>query len=270
MVVEKLFIAYRRPRRICLIGEGRWDCFQINGNRFQRIHSVATTGMLGVPAREENRLRAVLGNREWGVVLRSDSFIFNIFDFERLPFREKSRRDVTEWRLQKIFPEDISRFDHRVFPLGRNRVLSVLLPVAERERLTAWFRERNIPLIFMGNSTMELMNHLWRHLILPWGKEKPKILVEIDHNLVVVVFQEKMRPYYIRKFRCESSADFMAEMRKTREYVRSNYHQEPESVGYFPGTPAFEFSGESSIWKELGLRRVASGNRATAFLWGSE
>lgn len=256
MVIDRLFFSYRRPSRYCLIGSGGVDCFQEQRGGARRIHAVQTRGLMKMDEDEGRRLGAVLGNRSWGAVLRSDSFIFNIFDFDHLPVSSARRRELAQWRLQKVFPEDISRFIHRVFHLGGKRLLSVLLPRADAQRVEDWFREHRVPLIFMGNSTVELMNRLWGGILKSPGASTPRVLVELDNQLGVAVFQESNRPYFMRKFRCDSEEGFEGEMKKTLAYVKGNYGRSPGSVAFVPGRPAFDLVDPERIWRELDLRPI--------------
>ncbi|MBN1196359.1 MAG: hypothetical protein JXA62_03045 [Candidatus Aminicenantes bacterium] len=204
-------------------------------------------------ADDDERLAAVLGNRSWGVFLRSDPFIFNIFDFEQLPRGESKRRELARWRLEKVFPEDLSNFIHTVLHPGGKRLLSVLLPLRDAGRVEDWFRRHPASLTFFGNSTLELMNRLWANGVAGIRKQSPQVLIELDNQLGVAVFQESQRPYYIRKFRCDSEDMFLTELRKTLEYVKSNYSRNPRSVAFFAGRPRFSFSNQAKMWPELNL-----------------
>ncbi|HDP95408.1 MAG TPA: hypothetical protein ENN40_08635 [Candidatus Aminicenantes bacterium] len=206
---------------------------------------------------DAGRLASVLGNRSWGVFLRSDPFIFNIFDFEHLPRGAKKQRELAQWRLEKVFPEDLSNFIHTVLHPGGKRLLSVLLPLRDAGRVEDWFREHPASLTFLGNSTLELMNRLWAGGLAGMRKQSPQVMIELDHQLGVAVFQESSRPYYMRKFRCDSEQMFLMEVRKTLEYVKSNYSRTPRSVAFFPGRPKFAFSNQAEIWRQLNLTPFA-------------
>jgi len=256
MVIDKLFFSYRRPARFCVIGAGHLACFQEKRKRFHRLHSMDTPGMLKMSPDDATRLGSRLGDRAWGAILRSDAFIFNIFDFDQLPRSTAKRLELAQWRLQKVFPEDISLFIHRVFHLGGKRLLSVLLPQKDARMVEDWFKGQRVPLTFLGNSTVELMNRLWGGGWRMLHNNSPRIMIELDHQLGVAVFQESNRPYFIRKFRCDSEEAFQREIRKTLEYVKGNYGRTPRSVAFFPGRPGFKLADPARTWRELDLNPV--------------
>ncbi len=257
MAIDKLFFAGKRPARYCVIGTGGVECFLRERRGLRRLHAVETSGWMNMNPDDGERLAAKLGKHAWGVFLRSDAFIFNVFDFERLPHGEARRRELAQWRLEKVFPEDTTDFIHAVLHPGGKRLLSVLLSKKDAVVVENWFREHSIRLTFLGNSTIELMNRLWAGKLKTFSRPSPQVLVELDHQLGMVVFQDSGRPYYIRKFRCDSEDGFRREMRKTLEFVKSNYTRTPRTVAFFPGKPVFTFSQPTAIWRELELRLMA-------------
>ena len=129
-------------------------------------------------------IKRELADKETGLILNSANFIFNILEFEKIPFWEGLRKDLVQWRLQKVFPEDIGLYEHDFFKLDKNKLLSILFKRALKEQLEKTFGENGIQLVYLGNSTIEIMNHLKKL------KTGPDFFIEVDKSLSVVVFFE--------------------------------------------------------------------------------
>ncbi len=156
-----------------------------------------------------------------GIVFNASPFIYNFFEFDKLPWQKKTLGDLVTWRLQKIFPENIEAYDHRFFRLDGKRVLSLLVKKALLEKTERLFAERRVPLTYVGNSIMEILSRSLR------VKSPPDFFLESDQSGCTLVFQVRRSPIYIRKFKSASAADTVDEITKTVNFVRNNYGTDP-------------------------------------------
>lgn len=233
VIIDNLFIHFKRPRQYVFAGEKYLDVYKWVDKSFQKTRTVEDISIFNIGASEgengDNGFREVVreltahGDVDTGVILNANPFIYNIFDFDRIPFREEMQREIVEWRLRKVFPENIEEYDHRFFKLTRTRILSVLLKKGLRQKIEELFSANNINLTYMGNSTLNCMNNVVNL------KHSPDFLVEVDRNQFIVIFQSGSLPFYIRKFRGQHESDAAAEIVKTINYVKNSYAQVPQT-----------------------------------------
>jgi hypothetical protein len=215
------FLPERLPRQVVFAGDRQAETFRLRDGR------VAGRTLGPGTALAENAddgwadLVAALPAEETGVIFNAAPFIYNFFEFDKLPWQPRALRELVSWRLQKIFPEDIAAYDHRLFPLDRKRVFSILVRRSLLERVEADFAQKPVPLTYIGNSTMEIMDRARR------AKVPPDFIIESDGASCTMVFQSRRSPIYIRKFRSDSPADATEEIGKTVAFVRSQYGIEP-------------------------------------------
>jgi hypothetical protein len=224
MVIDKFFIYYKKPAQYLYWGENYLDFYGVpgNGKTLAKIKTFESISLTGVSADQFQAVAGELPALDTGLFLNSGHFIFNIFEFEKLPFQENLKKDLVEWRLKKIFPENIEDYEHHFYPLSKTRVLSVLFKKVLKEKIQQLFDENNIPLIHIGNSTVEIVNRM-----ATMKKAAPDFFIEIDKDLSIVVFQERGLPYYIRKFRSSKTEDLVAEVVKTINFVKNSYSKSP-------------------------------------------
>jgi hypothetical protein len=215
MGLSEFFLPQRLPRQIVFAGDRHAETFLLRGGRITRRSAFAGPALADGDGWAA--ALAALLPEETGVVFSATPFIFNFFEFDKLPWQRKALREMVDWRLQKIFPEDIAAYDHRFFRLNRKRVLSILVRRSLLERVEAAFAEKKIPLTYIGSSTMEILARARR------AKSAPDFIVERDGAGCTLVFQERRRPVYLRKFRNVSDADTVAEIGKTVAFVRNQY-----------------------------------------------
>ncbi len=259
-----LLLPQRLPGQIIYAGDRHGEIFILAKKRIvqrQRL-DVASLGEA-----EGNRWPDIVSRlqpRDSGIILNSNSFIFNFFEFDRLPWSRKLLGELVDWKLQKIFPENIEAYEHRFFRLNKKKVLSILIRKALLEHLESLFRERGIPLIYIGNSTLEILNRLAKL------RRPPDFFVEIDDVSCSLVFQNKGLPIYIRKFKISSISEMAAEISKTVQFVKSSYGCEARSYFIMDHQPeacaksiAAELEGEN-----LSCRSAATAGE-TPFIPGS-
>jgi hypothetical protein len=215
MGLNNLLLPERLPRQIIYAGDRHCEIFNLAKKRIvqrQRMTvslAEADGGWLEIASR--------LQPQDTGIILNSDPFIFNFFEFDRLPWSRKLLRELVDWKLQKIFPENIEAYDHQFFRLSEKKVLSILIKKALLEQVESLFRGKRIPLIYIGNSTLEIVNRLAKL------RRPPDFFVEIDDASCSLVFQSKGLPIYIRKFKIASRLEMASEISKTVQFVKNSY-----------------------------------------------
>ncbi len=223
MDITRFFIHFRKPSQYIYGGEKYLEIYRCEKRADKRVTIFENASLLNLGSDDVDEIKRELQDVETGIILNSGQFIFNIFEFEKIPFREEVRKDLVEWRLQKVFPEDIDQYEHNYYKLARNRILSVLFKKSLKEKLEELFWENGVRLIYMGNSTMEIMNNIRRL------RPCPDFFIEIDKSLTMIVFLSGSNPFYIRKFRSSRNADIAAEVIKTVNFVKNSYSRVPRT-----------------------------------------
>lgn len=226
MVIDRFFIHYQPPTQYIYWGEKGMDIYKRSdsGKNLKKSNTFANVSLMDITSDEFGVIAKELQSVDTGVVLNSSQFIFNIFEFEKIPFKEGLKRDLVEWRLKKVFPENIDDYAHDYIKLSKHRILSILFKKSLKEKIEDLFAESGVPLIYMGNSTVEILNHLT-------GKKRlaPDFFIEVDKGLSMAVFLDRGIPYYIRKFRSDQAAGIAGEIVKTINFVKNSYAKVPRS-----------------------------------------
>jgi hypothetical protein len=224
MVIDRFFIHYKPSTQYIYWGENGVDVYKRSdsGKNLKKSNTFANVSLTDITSDEFAAIARELQSVDTGVVLNSSQFIFNIFEFEKIPFQEGLKRDLVEWRLKKVFPENIDDYAHDYFKLSKDRILSILFKKSLKEKIENLFAENGVQVIYMGNSTVEIMNHLT-------GKKSlaPDFFIEIDKGLSMAVFLDRGVPYYIRKFRSDRAAGIAGELVKTVNFVKNSYAKVP-------------------------------------------
>jgi len=221
MGLSDFLLPERLPRQIIYAGDRHCEIFNLADKRITRHERIAAAALVEPVGGSWLEIAARLQPLDTGIILNSDPFIFNFFEFDKLPWSRKLLRELVDWKLQKIFPENIATYDHRFFRLNKKRVFSILVKKALLEHLESLFREKRIPLIYIGNSTLEIVNRLAKL------RRPPDFFVEMDDSSCCLVFQNQGVPIYIRKFKSGSQADMAAEISRTVQFVKNNYGCDP-------------------------------------------
>ncbi len=227
MDITRSFLHYKNPSQYFYFGTEVISVFRVSRGNVKR------TGIINYDSISEFRknnitdIKSIAENIESGVILNSGDFVFNLLNFTKIPFREKIKNEITEWRVQKIFPENMENYYHEYFQLSRNRMFSLLLKIRLKEDIEHLFEELGIELIYFGNSTVEIINNLKK------TKKCTDFFIEYDGDLMIVVFLEKKIPFYFRKFRINDTSESSEEIYKTIEYVKKNYKKTPRTYSIF-------------------------------------
>jgi len=262
MDVTKFFIHYRKPSQYIYGGENYLEIYRYERRRHTRVALFEKMSIFDLTGSEAAEVKKSLLPVDTGLVLNSNPFIFNIFEFEKLPFREKVRKELVEWRLQKVFPEAIDQYEHHYFKLNPRRILSVLFKKSLKEKTEETFLANGIRLVFLGNSTIEAMNNVRKH------KPAADFFLEIDRNFCLLVFSSQSAPFYIRKFRIDRNADMAGEVVKTVNFVKNSYAVVPRTFSLILDAGN---SGAEKIRTELsgaGFKEIPFSSHKKMFLPG--
>jgi hypothetical protein len=226
MVIDNFFIQYKKPAQYVYWGENYLDIYRASDSdkSFTKTHSVDNVSLPGITTDQFRDIAKELLEVDTGIILNSSPFIFNIFEFEKIPWQEGLKRELVEWRLKKVFPENIAEYEHDSFKLDKKRILSVLFKKSLKENIENLFQENDISLTYLGNSTVEMINHIGK-----LKKDAPDFFIEIDKSLSITVFLGQSSPYYIRKFRADQAADIINEVVKTINFIKNSYKKVPRT-----------------------------------------
>jgi len=184
-----------------------------------------------IPEDIMNRLRMSL-NKSIGLILNSSFFVFNILKFDKLPFGGGKTEELVNWRIEKIFPENLDNYVHKFFKLDSKHIWSILLKKETVERITSFMNKLGINYTYLGSSTVEIANHLFASY-LPikkfLSKKTPDFFLEIWGDFATLLFQENNIPFYIRKFNFSDASDLYSEIEKTNNFISNNYNIKPSS-----------------------------------------
>lgn len=216
-----LLLPERLPGQIVYAGDRHCEIFTLANRRIVHRERIASAALAEPDSGSWPEIAARLQPLDTGIILNSDPFIFNFFEFDKLPWSRKLLGELVDWKLQKIFPENIAAYDHRFFRLNKKRVFSILVKKTLLEHIESLFREKRIPLIYIGNSTLEVLQRL------SGRRRPPDFFVEMDDSSCCLVFQNRGVPIYIRKFKSGSQADMAAEISRTSQFVKNNYGCDP-------------------------------------------
>lgn len=217
MGLNDFLLPERLPRQFIYAGDRHMEWFTLAKKKIVQRQRIDGASLADPAANGWPEVAARLQPLETGVILNSDPFIFNFFEFDRLPWSPRLLRELVAWKLQKIFPENIAAYEHRFFRLNKKRIFSILVKKALLEQVESLFREKRLALIHFGSSTLEIMNRLARL------KCPADFFAEIDDASCCLVFQNQGLPVYIRKFKIGSRLEMAAEISKTVQFVTNSY-----------------------------------------------
>ena len=226
MVIENFFIQYQKPAQYVYWGENYLDIYKASDSNkgFIKTHSFDNVSLAAMDTPGFKEIARVLLHVDTGLIMNSGPFIFNIFEFEKIPWQEGVKKELVEWRLKKVFPENIADYEHDFFKLDKKRILSILFKKSLKENIETLFQENGISLTYLGNSTVGMINQIAK-----MKKDAPDFFIEMDRSLSITVFLGKNLPYYIRKFRADQAADIVSEAAKTITFVKNSYARAPRT-----------------------------------------
>ncbi|MCP4216545.1 MAG: hypothetical protein GY765_17980 [bacterium] len=223
VIIDNFFLHYKKPAQYIRAGEDYLDIYKVVGKALQKTGTINEASIFNMTSDKFGSVLRELGAQNTGLILNSSNFIFNIFDFEQIPLRESMRKEILEWRLKKVFPENLEDYEHNYFKINKTKILSVLFKIQLKEQIETLFGDFQHQLIYTGNSTINLIDNM--------GKDKnpPDFFFEIDGGLSMLVFLDRAIPFYTRKFRSGNEEDMVNEVVRTITYVKSSYAKVPRS-----------------------------------------
>lgn len=221
MGLSAFFLPERLPRQLIYAGDRHAEIVRLQNKKIIDRTRVAGAALAENADAAWAGIAPGLRPEDTGIVFNAAPFIYNFFEFDKLPWQKKTLGELVTWRLQKIFPENIEAYDHRFFQLDGKRVLSILVKKALLEKTERLCAEQRLPLTYIGNSTMEILSRAQQ------AKSAPDFFLESDQSGCTLVFLNRRSPIYIRKFKSASVTDTVAEITKTVNFVRNNYNIEP-------------------------------------------
>jgi hypothetical protein len=263
MGLSDLFLSERLPRQFVFAGDRHAEIVRLQPPRGVSRSRVEGAGLAADPAAAWGAIAPRLQPAATGVVLGAAAFIYNFFEFDRLPWKAGTLRALVTWRLQKIFPEDIAAYDHRFYRLDKKRVLSILVRRSLLAAIEGLFPDPRLPLTFVGNSTMEILARLQA------AKPAPDFFIESDRDGCTLVFHRRRSPVYIRKFRIGPEADTVEEIGKTVAFVRGSYGVDPRRYWLVDHRDGGAAAAMEPMLAEAGLNRLSAGLGETPHIPGS-
>ncbi len=223
------------------------------------------------PDEEMSKIRQLLNSNPTGIILNSSFFVFNILKFEKIPFNKKKLTEIVNWRIEKIFPEDQNLYIHQFYVLNSEYILSILIRKETKKSIDDFFFKLGVKQTYFGSSTIELINLLYgssnpiRSLN---NSKKPDFLIEIWGNSATIVFQNKLAPFYIRKFIFQNKEELKSEIEKTVKYIKNSYSLLPKSYCLFKNNSNIEEKDIDSDLSKSGLIKIDIENKLTRFING--
>lgn len=219
------------------------------GKGFKRAEVYENYDFLSLSKEDFRKIKETVKNSYIGIILNPAFYIFNILDFERLPLKKKSCNELVDWRLKKIFPENLDNYIHTYFKFHRKSIFSILLKAEIYRKIDSLLSNQ---VIFFGSSTLIAMNKVLRR---DWSRmfKSTDMMIEIDQNTVVVVVQNRGAPYYIRKFKLKDISVLAEEITKVLDFLKGNYSKNVESFCIVNHNPDLNSNDFNSIF-EMNLR----------------
>ncbi len=230
MELKSIFIRFRIPEQIIYLGEGETDLFIVKKGVPRKIGSYMKSSQVKVFPDE---LKRDLINVDTGIILNSGHFVFNLLNFEKIPFMKKQKDELVNWRVRKVFPENINNYHHRFFQFDKNTILSVLIKNDLKLSLENEMIKLNLNLTYFGSSIVEIINSL------SVGGTFPDFIIETDGKLMLTIFFKNKIPVYIRKMMIGSEISPENEINKTIGFVRNNYGFSPKYFSIFSSDDNF-------------------------------
>ena len=226
MDLSERFLPFRKPDRFVYLSDQSLRAFAPTpSGRALAEHDFSGADAAGAATRPETwvGIRSRLGAGPIGLALAPHFFIFNLFSFDRIPWRSRTRRAVVEWKLEKVFPDKIDAYHHRYYAVDGRSILSVLIRRQWCDQVEEACRQAGLPLLFLGSTTIEIIGRLFR------GRRRPDFFLEYDRGGVALAFQRSGRLIYLRKLRTQSEADLFDELHKTLAFVRQEFAFTPKT-----------------------------------------
>jgi hypothetical protein len=98
------FLPERLPRQLIYAGDRHAEIVRLQKRRI--VDRSRLEGAALAESTDSAWAGVVSGLRpvDSGIVFNASPFIYNFFEFDKLPWQKKTLNELVTWRLQKIFP----------------------------------------------------------------------------------------------------------------------------------------------------------------------
>ncbi len=225
------------------------EIFYFYSDSFKQNYSNTKEGLNLLYSREEIDLGSLLSSspqKRSSVLLFSDNFIFNILKFEKLPSKKNEVDEMLTWRLSKIFPEDLSKFNHNYYKMDKNTFFSILITKEKLKEIHEIYKENNMALTFVGSTLVEALNI-----------SKENLIVEVCGTQAFIVLKNSTAPVFIRKIIFSSPEALFREIKKIISYGKKKVNVEVLGIDFFNYDNKFkEISIRTACNKILSIERL--------------
>ncbi|HNX98448.1 MAG TPA: hypothetical protein PKK12_12280, partial [Candidatus Aminicenantes bacterium] len=127
MGLIRKYIPLHHPCRLFHAGEERLSYLELVKNRVARRREFLPFVPTEPASLAVTDIAREVGKGEAALILPSTHFIFNVFEFDRLPWAAAPRDELIRWKLEKVFPENLDLYHHHAAVIARRHVLSILI-----------------------------------------------------------------------------------------------------------------------------------------------
>jgi len=223
MGLIRKYIPLHHPSRLFYAGEERLSYLELAKNRVTLRREFLPFVPADPASLAITDITREVGKGEAALVLPAASFIFNVFEFDRLPWAPATRAELIRWKLEKVFPENLDLYHHHAAVVAHRHVLSVLIRRSLIDQCEEAFARAGLELTEIACSTVATAS------VLLSRRNCPDLWLEMDGAANLLFSSSRGRPLYIRKFRTGDTAETVAEVTRTAEYITSNYQLTPRS-----------------------------------------
>ena len=223
MGLIRKYIPLHHPCRLFHAGEERLSYLELVKNRVARRREFLPFVPTEPASLAVTDIAREVGKGEAALILPSTHFIFNVFEFDRLPWAAAPRDELIRWKLEKVFPENLDLYHHHAAVIARRHVLSILIRRSLVDQCEEAFARAGLELTEIACSTVTAASAL-----LP-RRSCADLWLEMDGAANLLFSSSRGRPLYIRKFRTGDTAETVAEVTRTAEYITNNYQLTPRS-----------------------------------------
>lgn len=226
-LIEK-YLPHELPDRYVYISDTLFRLIKGANRGLLEFEDLAVRGTDPGDPRSETgaTLSKFFNNPTCGILFDPAHFIYNLFEFDRIPVSIKKQRELIEWKLQKVFPEEISNYIHHYFKISGKTVLSILIRKKTVEWLESYFQNLGKTVTYIGSSTLEIMKRISR------SRNAADFFIEISPTVFVLCFQKNHRLFYIRKSKYSSPGMIIEEIQKTCQFITNQFNWKPESFSW--------------------------------------
>jgi|GEM_PF-2943781 len=213
------FVHELLPPQCLLLSDSTVTLYQREGRGYRRRDLFRDLNLSTLDSPGGRKLFSRLDEKGLGIVLGPGHFIFNILDFQRLPRRRSKCEEMVDWRLGKVFPDNLEQYIHQYYTFGRKRVFSLLVKGKVHRILQSTLGGRAS---YIGCSTLLSMNYLY-HRPWPFSLLTPDLMIQLSEGLVVVSAHHRSVPYYIRKFKSREIRRLQEEIAQVVDFLQKQY-----------------------------------------------